>query len=136
MCEISDQIKLCTCTNRNIEELDDYWVLYRLQDPGDYITVVDGILIPEFSTNKKTEKINIEQLLKLLNSNSIFDKPIPLFKDDILSIRLLNPNNFTSIEYQFKFTGKAWKNIPLDDISIYMNGKVTSGKVLNGIKLK
>lgn len=136
MCEISDQIKLCTCTNRNIEELDDYWVLYRLQDPGDYITVVDGILIPEFSTNKKTEKINIEQLLKLLNSNSIFDKPIPLFKDDILSIRLLNPNNFTSIEYQFKFTGKAWKNIPLDDISIYMNGKVSSGKVLNGIKLK
>ncbi|WP_417361473.1 hypothetical protein [Galbibacter sp.] len=136
MCEISDQIKLCTCTDRNIEELDDYWVLYRLQDPGDYITVVDGILIPEFSTNKKTEKINIEQLLKLLNSNSIFDKPIPLFKDDILSIRLLNPNNFTSIEYQFKFTGKAWKNIPLDDISIYMNGKGSSGKVLNGIKLK
>jgi len=136
MCEISDQIKLCTCTEKNIEELDDYWILYRLQDPGDYITVVDGILIPEFSTNKKTEKINIEQLLKLLNSNSIFDKPIPLFKDDILSIRLLNPNNFTSIEYQFKFTGKAWKNIPLDDISIYMNGKVSSGKVLNGIKLK
>lgn len=107
MCEISDQIKLCTCTDKNIEELDDYWILFRLKKPNDYTTIIIGMLPPVFGTNKKIEKINIEQLLELLNSNNIFDKPIPLIKDDILYIHLLNPNGYSSIEYQFKFTGKA-----------------------------
>lgn len=136
MCEISEQIKLCTCTNKSIEELDDYWVLYRLKKTDDYTTIIVGMLAPVYCTDRKAEKTNIEHLLNLLNSNSLFDKPIPLIKDDILYIHFLNPNGYSSIEYQFKFTGKVWKNIPLDDMSIYMNGMESSGKVLNGIKLK
>jgi|SRR5690606_29102760 len=136
MCEISDQIKLCTCTEKNIEELDDYWILYRLKEPNNYTKIVIGMSISSFYSDKLTKETNIELMLKLLNSNRIFDKPIPIINDDVLYIHLLHNNGYTSIEYQFKFTGKAWKNIPLDDISIYMNGKESSGKVQNGIKPK
>ncbi|EKF55591.1 hypothetical protein I215_06512 [Galbibacter marinus] len=136
MCEISDQIKFCTCTDKSIEELEDYWVLYRLKEPGEYTTDVIGMVIPRHCTNNKTKEINIELLLKLLNSNSIFDKPISIIKDDILYIHFLNPIGYTSIEYQFKFTGKAWENLPLNDIAIFMNRKESSGKVQNGIKPK
>lgn len=60
-------------TSKNIKELDDYWILFRLKEPNDYTTIIIGMLAPRFQTNNKIEEINIELLLKLLNSNSIFD---------------------------------------------------------------
>lgn len=68
--------------------------------------------------------------------NNTFDKPIRSVKDDILDIHFPNYNGYTSTEYQFKFTGKSWKNIPLDHMSIYMNDEKSFGKVQNGIKMK
>ena len=40
MCEISDELKLCTCSNA--EELGNYWVLYRYnKDKNEYILKIN-----------------------------------------------------------------------------------------------
>lgn len=137
MCEISDQIKLCTCTDKTIEDLDDYWVLYRALYPEEEITVVVGIAIPPAPIDEKIKKINKKLLLKLLNTNCLFDKPMTFAQDDILQIHLGSENFYSRLEYQFKFTGSQWEYEGFDEmLSFSNNEEKVFGSIKNGLKKK
>ena len=65
MCEISDQLRLCTCAITDLENLKDYWVLYR-PDGGNNVLVGMTKLPANFyiSQNESNEKMLLYRLDK------------------------------------------------------------------------
>ena len=111
MCEISDELKLCTCSNA--EELGNYWVLYRYNKDKNEL-IVGEILLPRIITLEEIR--NKDNLLVLLNKNNCFDFEYQPQNKDRLLISLLDSanNDFDeeyseSITYGYEYKNGKWK---------------------------
>lgn len=114
MCKLTNNIKFCTCIddNKNIEELNHYWVLHRFNK--DKNELVMGLpmfpdhLLPNFKDNE-------EQLTKALNTPEAFDKNINLKSKDRIEVLLNNKaNDNKSYNYTFEYKNGQWKPIESD----------------------
>ena len=115
MCEISTDLKLCTCTNT--EELENSWELYIYHNDQDLL-VVGQPMFPVFLTPQDLK--NKEIILSLLNQKNCFDFDYTPKSKDRLLITLKNTAD-DSLEYGseyifhgFSYTGKHWKHEEYD----------------------
>jgi len=112
MCLVSDKIKFCTCVDEEveIEELDNYWILFRF-NPDKFERIVGMFILPRF--DPPFFELNRETILNRLIEPDAFDIPIKFKSRDRLLISI--NNNKLNIEedmtYLFKFTRGKWKSI-------------------------
>ena len=82
MCEVSDKLKLCTCSS-DISKLKYYWVFYRYA--GNKLENMIGEPIMPVAINPETDILNIQLIGKLLNDGNVFDFELtPKTKDRLL----------------------------------------------------
>lgn len=108
MCEISDELKLCTCSNA--EELENYWVLYRYNKDKNELIVGQPILPRDITLE---ELINRDIFCEFLNKKNCFDFEYqPQNKDRLLiSLQTNSEEDFEeeSIAYGFEHRNGKWK---------------------------
>lgn len=115
MCEISNDLKLCTCTNT--EDLENSWELHSYHEDQD-VLVVGEPLFPIMLTAQDLK--NKDVILSLLNQKNCFDFDYtPKSKDRLLFI--LKNINGEPLDYQseyifhgFSYNGKKWKHEDFD----------------------
>jgi hypothetical protein len=108
MCLISSDLKLCTCSTKNVERLKHYWILYRYE--GQKLIDFIGLCLPPVSLSDKNFFINEMVLTKRLNEKDVFDKPMKFMENDCLEIVFNNNAEFgESLIYNFKYVGDKWE---------------------------
>ncbi|TYB74058.1 hypothetical protein [Bizionia myxarmorum] len=131
MCKLSNKIKFCTCIDedKDIEELNHYWVLHRYnKNKGE--TVMGSPILPDH-LNPMFE-INAELLVNTLNTPEAFDKNLQLEKGDRLEVVLCNnaKDRNESLYYNFKYTKGIWKTMESDCFDLMSNfDEVRGGEV-------
>ena len=139
MCEISDDLKLCTCSNA--EELENYWVLYRFNKDKNEL-IVGEILLPRIITLEEIRNKDI--LLALLNKNNCFDFEYHPHNKDRLLISLLDSTNndfdeeySESIAYGYEYKNGKWKIKDYETFEWYEKyDEILEGKIENLYKKK
>ena len=58
MCKISDKLKLCTCKTENIEQLKNYWILYKYHK-SDIIMMGLPMLPQEYQIGKENNENSV-----------------------------------------------------------------------------
>lgn len=101
MCQISEQLKFCSCKDVNVSN-GNYWILSRRNDK--YLKIGQTV----FEKNSlKIDKYQIDKLLTRLNENSLFDFDYNPRKDDKLEINLKVNNK--EFEYSFIYSKGKWE---------------------------
>lgn len=139
MCEISDELKLCTCSNA--EELENYWVLYRYNKDKNEL-IVGEILLPRIITLEEIR--NKDNLLVLLNKNNCFDFEYQPQNKDRLLISLLDTTNndfdegySENITYGYEYKNGKWKIKDYETFEWYEKyDEILEGKIKNLYKKK
>jgi len=112
MCLVSDKIKFCTCDEEDIEieELNNYWILYRY-NPDKFEKIVGMFILPR--EDPSFFELNKETILKRLKDPDAFDIPIVFKSRDRLLVSINNDkeNIEEDMTYLFKFTRGKWKPI-------------------------
>lgn len=127
MCKLADKIKFCTCVdeNINIEDLNHYWVLHRVNSNTEEsmneiimgMPIFPDHLHPMFDINDKA-------LLSTLNTNDAFDKKINTANGDVIEIVLCNNDNSTGLfRYTYKYNGSLWESDDADCFELSNNYK-------------
>ena len=84
MCEVFQEYKLCTCSDK-IDKKKPYWVLNKgLPKKDERETSILGTLI--YSEDEILKEITEERLLQDLNSKNIFDFDYKPSENDILKL--------------------------------------------------
>ena len=113
MCQISKNITLCTCVSFDLDDINnmnDYWILYRYNEGLDIVIVGEVILDPLL---KQTNPNNfVEIVLQKLNKNTLFDKSLDFEDKDRLHV-YITLNNI-SLNYGFEFNKNTWQEIEYD----------------------
>ena len=116
MCIKSDRIKFCTCaTDGDNLKLEDFWILDRFNPDKDE-RYIGSTMLPTSVRDKNFDK-NCELILKALNTQGAFDKPIDFKDKDCLTV--ITPGledeiifefdeEVSSYAYTFEFTGREW----------------------------
>ncbi len=128
MCIISKEVKFCTCTKLNKEELDHYWELCRP------LKHKPTFLVGEMASTESWDLFNrdgIESiLLKQLNNPLAFDKPYEFKEEDLFTICI---NNLSSsperMVFSFVFEEGAWVIDPKYFVPPYKSKMLAEGKV-------
>ena len=108
MCTISDKFKLCSCVDDNIdvEELDNYWVLYKY-NPTKELHVL-GLAMPPYSFSDDNYLKNMLNIAELLDSGNVFDQKFEFNEDDRIEIHLNQQDKEKYIRFQFEYDGEQW----------------------------
>jgi hypothetical protein len=114
MCEVSDKLKLCTCSS-DISKLKYYWVFYRYV--GDKLESIMGEPIMPVAINPETDLLNQQLLAKLLNDGNVFDFELnPRAKDRLLlAFNIAKGKKDESwLHYGFEYKRKKWTGCEYD----------------------
>lgn len=108
MCNISNKIKLCSCTNRSVNKLDHYWILHRFNEAKDIIIIGEPIM--PYEMPNPNYGINAATLTTRLNDNDAFDIVIKFEEKDQLEIvfNQLAKDPSKILTYHFKYTNGKW----------------------------
>jgi len=101
MCELSNEIKLCSCTDKNYEALENAWIIFRRKK--DWFTIGQTV----FNAKElKIQEIEIQTIERNLNSKKMFDFDYLPEEEDRLKIKLTYKNKCS--EYDFKYVNTTW----------------------------
>lgn len=108
MCIASDKIKLCTCVTGTIQEMDNYWLLYRHKD-ADIFIVGDPVIPYGFYIGEDYRDIQTK-LARRLNESDVFDKPMIFSDCDRLEIVFnnLQLNGKKKMKFCFEYSQGEW----------------------------
>ncbi|MEG0189334.1 MAG: hypothetical protein RR668_11795, partial [Algoriella sp.] len=87
MCKISKDITFCTCDSSDLDalnDLNDYWFLYRYNENLDIVIVGEVIFDPLLKQANPNNLVEI--VLQKLNSNTLFDKSLSFEDKDRLHV--------------------------------------------------
>ena len=117
MCKVSDKIKFCTCSEGeiNIDELENYWILYRLKTEGFEILIGSFYLPNEHLENFE---LNKQTILKRLTETDAFDIPIEFKNEDILAIYLDKNKKWEDLVLSFRYKKRKWIYEQYDPLEI------------------
>lgn len=135
MCNVSDNIKLCTCATA-IEKLRHYWIFHRFNKDQDDFVIGQPILPIDF--DPKDFKSNQESILRQLNEGTIFDSELfPKNKDRLqlsFSCGLIEKQ---IIDYGFEFRNQEWHIKEFDSLEwMHKHSEENFGKIKNAITRK
>ncbi len=106
MCEISDDIKFCTCVKGHYSKLPHYWLYYRVGEKKEEIVMGTAILPQYLNSSDYIE--NQFKLVGRLNNPDSVDFAIQPLEGDRFEIVL---NNLTRqrAEYHFIYQVDSWE---------------------------
>lgn len=118
MCQVSEKIRFCTCGEKEIEKLRNYWVLYRYDPKQEEYVIGEPVMPtrlrdPEFFFNQGI-------LQKRLNEKDAFDFPVKFRNKDKFTLYLRYKDEDYS--YSFIFKNGKWKSAdedPFDTMNHY-----------------
>jgi hypothetical protein len=105
MCEITDQIKFCTCVKGHYSKLPHYWLYYRFGKKKENILMGTAIIPSYLSLPVYIE--NQFKLLGRLNNPDAFDVEIHPKDGDRREI-VLNNLEKSRAEFHFVFQDSSW----------------------------
>ena len=107
MCQVSNKLKLCTCSATSPDKLKNYWVFHRFIKEKDY--QVMGSMVGPYTVDAVTEKHNKETLLKRVNEADAFDINLnPQPKDRLQLNFITSPDRWDCLTYGFEFIEGKW----------------------------
>ncbi len=107
MCEITDQIKFCTCTQGHYSKLPHYWLYYRVGEMKEELCMGDARTPFEYFVSDF--KANEIKLANRLNESDAFDIPIKPIDGDRLEIVINNLKSYEErVVYSFRFKKRKW----------------------------
>lgn len=112
MCTVSDQLKLCTCKTEDIEQLKQYWILYKHQKSK--MVMIGEPLLPQGSEiSEENDEYNKATLSKLLNERNCFDINLTIHNGDILELNFscpskTQPEQTVHLTYEFVYKKSKW----------------------------
>jgi len=136
MCKVSDQLKLCSCKTKNVEELKHYWVLKRHN--GEQNCIVGEAILPA-NIGEDADKVNIITLRKMLNSGNCFDIELQHQENDILELHFtfhadpekyfMLPCHGNYLAYAFVFKNDKWRKTDFDPFGENLDD-IQKGKIV------
>ncbi len=107
MCEISDDIKFCTCVKGHYSKLPHYWLYYRVGDEKDILCI--GMPRTPFDYFVLDFKANEVKLVNRLNEPDAFDISIKPKAGDRMEIVINNLKSYEKrVVYSFRFKKRQW----------------------------
>lgn len=136
MCEVSDQLKLCSCKTKNVEYLKHYWVLKRHN--GENNCLVGEAILPA-NIGEDADKVNIRTIGKMLNCGNCFDIELQHQENDILELHftfhadpakyLMLPCHGDYLAYAFVCKNNKWKKTYFDPFGANLED-IQKGKIV------
>jgi len=116
MCELSENLKLCTCDVASVAELRHYWVLYRFVEGKNHMVVGRTAILD--TLDPRLEGQNRALLLARLNESDVFDVPQALRDGDrlMLSFRCNEAGKPKTITYGYERAGGRWVEKTFDGL--------------------
>lgn len=118
MCQLSDNIKFCTCTAEEADDLPNYWLLHRYVGERD----IQTLGLPMLPTSFRDNNFEQHQLLleKRLNEPDAFDKPMKFKARDFMEIVINNHSSEAEERYTYAFEFKKgkWKSTKYDPFDL------------------
>ena len=131
MCIISNEIKFCTCLDEgiDIEDLDFYWKLYKLDIKKDVFIV--GLMNPPTSFYDSNFELNQETILNRLNNPNAFDFKFDLIKGHRIEV-VVKFEKFEHYTYCYEFSGRKWYSVEEDPFILESKYEIDQKGKLNG----
>ena len=142
MCLVSEKIKFCTCVDKEVylEQLNNYWILYRYNSESRIEKGFDQMKIEKFIEPAPDSifKINEDIILKRIHEPDAFDFPIKFRNKDTLVFHFNNnsDNSADKFTFQYRYERRKWKaqyygsafsdenDVPNDIVSIDFNRRI------------
>jgi hypothetical protein len=130
MCEITDQIKFCTCTQGHYSKLPHYWLYYRVGEMKEELCVGEArtpfeYFVPDFKANEI-------KLANRLNESDAFDIPIKPKAGDRMEIVINNLKSYKErVVYSFRYKKRQWiidEYDPFESLNLHIK-KLAKGPV-------
>lgn len=133
MCIVSDKLKLCTCSDNELETLDHYWVYYGfVAGKEEYIV---GMPLLPYELNADLTRVNYDTLLHLLNEQNPFDIAIDPKVADRLLLSFTCGEATERVYYGFQYNGTKWRQEAFDAFEwLSKHEQTIQGKVLQALK--
>lgn len=133
MCEVSDKLQLCTCSEVDFDHAKHYWILHRFVK-GQKVEVVGEPVMP-FCIDEETDVKNRTLLKTLLNEKAVFDKPLQPREADLLELSFQVNDELERITYGYKYAGGKWEEEEYDVFEWMTHHKeLKQGTIKNGLK--
>ena len=133
MCTISNKLKLCNCSTKDVYTLKNFWVLHRFVK-GKNDNVVGEVIMP-YHNPLVDVAANEDTLLKLLNQGNIFDFDIALKNKDLLHLAFTFEGDEGHNNYGFEFKNAKWNNVGHDFLTwMWQHEEYKYGKIKNGVQ--
>ncbi len=111
MCEVSKNLKLCTC-HSSIDELENVWMYTRfIEGKEEYII---GMPMLPYGINPATDKANRYRICRMLNQRNCFDIEIQHMDKDQLHLSF----DKYSLFYSFEYRNNKWKSIQSEPLMV------------------
>jgi len=107
MCTVSSQLKLCTCSGKEIDRNKPYWILYRKRKTVKWIMGQVFLRLPQDLEMMQQDSNRIE---KQLNESNVFDFDPNLEEGDRLFLFFQRGRmDFEDIDFLFAYNSSVWK---------------------------
>jgi hypothetical protein len=107
MCEITDQIKFCTCVKGHYSKLPHYWLYYRVGEMKEELCMGDARTPFEYFVSDF--RANQIKLANRLNESDAFDIPIKPKAGDRMEIVINNLKSYEErVVYSFRYKNRQW----------------------------
>ena len=130
MCEITDQIKFCTCTQGHYSKLPHYWLYYRVGEMKEELCMGDArtpfeYFVPDFKANEI-------KLANRLNESDAFDISIKPKAGDRMEIVINNLKSYQErVVYSFRYKKRQWiidEYVPFESLNHHIK-KLAKGPI-------
>ncbi len=111
MCEVSKNLKLCTC-NSDMDEIENVWMYARFVD-GKRHFILGEPMVPNY-INPATNKVNKMRITRMLNQRNCFDIEINHMDKDQLHLSF----DKYSLFYSFEYRNNKWKSIQSEPLMV------------------
>ena len=108
MCQISNQLKFCTCSPGERNRIDHGWILHRFVGEKEF-QVLGSVIPPSDWLDPAKRALNEETLLSRLNDRDAFDVDLKARNGDRLEVffnRFSEGNDY--LNYVFELKSDQW----------------------------
>lgn len=133
MCTISNNIVLCTCEVKDIDQLKNYWVLFRYAKNRQEVLVGEPIGWEDDLQDKDPH--NPVLLWTKLQAGTLFDQPIEFKEKDRLLVSFLFRGNSQNVDYGFEYKKGEWRVIDYEYFDwAHKHKEILQGKIKKNTK--
>jgi len=111
MCQVTDQLKFCTCTKGGHKNLPNYWLLYQYNKKKELFCIGEPVI--RWNELNPHHHLNEAKILARINEVDAFDKKIAFKDKDQLEV-VLNNLSTDQMVFFFEYQQGQWKKADHD----------------------